>query len=76
MSLLWWRRRPEPEGEPVISEATRARIQAQRDLADDVALLGRLRDETPTHAALARRLRELRTDNHFAAGFEQIPRRT
>lgn len=66
-----WRHRNPPETVregtcEVTSEATRARIQAERDLAATQRRLIVAQAQTPAHEALAERLRELRGPNHLA----------
>lgn len=74
MRLLWWRRREEEavREEPQVTEATRARVQAERDLAQDLCRLDEIRSETPEHVALGARVHRLFVENHLAPAIEQL----
>jgi hypothetical protein len=74
MRLLWWRT---PEEEPVdqkfpVTEATRARVKAEHDLADDLCRLEQIRAETSEHVALGARIHRLFVENHLAPGIEEL----
>lgn len=57
---MWWKRGAPPKNGP--SEATLARIKAERELEKTLA-------QTPKYQALGDRLRKIREDNNFAAAF-------
>lgn len=64
---FWRRSAPAVEREQVVTEATRARIQAERDLESDLLALAQTRRETPIHRALAAQLAVWREENHIGA---------
>lgn len=62
MRWSWRRRVTKTMTRPGPSEATKARIQAERDLEE-------VRSRTPRYRALAAALREIREENHLAERF-------
>lgn len=66
----WWKRRRHPTPPPAAqgpSEATKARVQAELELA-------RVRSETPKYKALALSLIEIQRTNHLGQRAAQVLR--